>query len=72
MASQVGLSVFDTALFEKTGETKTDGPADIVTGPSGEMLLLAKGLVATIDPATGKLEARATSFGLPVIGALLP
>jgi DNA-binding beta-propeller fold protein YncE len=71
-ASERGLSVFDTALFEKTGEMKTDGPADIVMGPSGETLLLAKGLVATINPATGKLAARATSFGLPVIGAFLP
>lgn len=72
VASQGGLSVFDTALFEKTGETKTDGPANILMGPSGEILLLAKGLVATIDPATGKLAARATSFALPVIGAFLP
>jgi DNA-binding beta-propeller fold protein YncE len=72
VASEVGLSAFDTTVFEKTTETKTDGPANIVTGPSGEMLLLAKGLIASIDPATGKLAAQATSFGLPVIGAFLP
>jgi DNA-binding beta-propeller fold protein YncE len=72
IAADNGLSVFDTTLFGGAVLTKTDGPADLAMGPSGETLLLAKGLVAVVDPATGKVGAQTTSFREPAVGAFLP
>ncbi|MCM3874988.1 MAG: hypothetical protein NEA02_01070 [Thermoanaerobaculia bacterium] len=72
IAADNGLSAFDTTLFEKAVPTKTDGPADLAMGPSGETLLLAKGLVAVVDPATGKVGAQTSSFREPAVGAFLP
>lgn len=64
--------VFDTTLFGAAVLTKTDGPADLAMGSSGETLLLAKGLVAVVDPATGKVGAQTSSFREPAVGAFLP
>jgi DNA-binding beta-propeller fold protein YncE len=72
IAANNGLSVFDTTLFGEAVLTKTDGPADLAMGPSGEALLLAKGLVAVVDPATGKVGAKTSSFREPAVGAFLP
>jgi DNA-binding beta-propeller fold protein YncE len=72
VASEKGLSVFDTTLFGEPVVTKTDGPADIAMGPSGEALLFAKGLVAVIDPATGKVGPQSAAFKEPAIGTFLP
>lgn len=72
IAADNGLSVFDTTLFGAAILTKTDGPADLAMGSSGETLLLAKGLVAVVDPATGKVGARTTSFREPAVGVFLP
>jgi hypothetical protein len=40
-------------------------------GPSGETLLVAKGLVAAVDPATGKVGAQTSSLREPAVGAFL-
>ncbi len=72
VAADNGLSVFDTTLFGPAVLTKTDGPADLAMGPSGEAFLLAKGLVAVVDPATGKVGAQTSSFREPAVGAFVP
>jgi DNA-binding beta-propeller fold protein YncE len=72
IAADNGLSVFDTTLFGPAVLTKTDGPADLAMGSSGDTLLLAKGLVAVVDPATGKVGAQTNSFREPAVGAFLP
>ena len=72
IATEGGLNVYDAFTFGEPVVTKTDGPADIAMGPGGEALLLAKGLVAVVDPATGKVGAKATTWKEPAIGAFLP
>lgn len=71
LASSKGLNAYDATTFGEPLFTKTDGPADLVMGET-EALLLAKGLVAVVDPASGKVGAKSTSFKDPAIGVLLP
>jgi DNA-binding beta-propeller fold protein YncE len=72
LASSKGLHVYDAVAFGEPVVTKTDGPADLAMGPAGEALLLAKGLVAAVDPATGKVGAKSTAWKDPAIGVFLP
>ena len=71
IAADNGLSVFDSTAFGPAVLTKTDGPADLAMGPSGETLLLSKGLVAVVDPVTGKVGAQTNSFREPAVGAFV-
>ncbi len=72
IATDRGLNAYDAFTFGEPVVTKTDGPADIAMGPGGEALLLAKGFVAVVDPVTGKVGAKATTWKEPAIGAFLP
>lgn len=71
LASSKGLHVYDATTFGEPVVTKTDGPADLAMTSSGA-LLLAKGLVAVVDPASGKVGAKSTSFKDPAVGLFLP
>ena len=72
IAADNGLSAFDTTVFGAAILTKTDGPADLAMSSSGQTLLFAKGLVAAVDPANGKVGAQTGSFREPALGAFLP
>jgi hypothetical protein len=71
VATEKGLNVYDAVDFGEPVVTKTNGPANLVMGPAGETLLLAKGLVAAVDPATGTVGEKA-AFTDPAVGIFLP
>ena len=72
LATDKGLHVYDATVFGEPTVTKTDGPADIAMGPGGEALLFAKGLVAVVDPATGRVGPQKSTYKDPAIGLFLP